>query len=117
MTVAANLIQAAGLSYDNCFAKWTANTLKVKLTAFWQASSLVFDQNRPNDVPPGNWISILATLASQMAAADVPFPDLNASAQYVYRLCWLTQALVTQGLLTNAQGVALLAAYNAQLGS
>ncbi len=112
---AANLIQAAGQSYNNLFTLWQANTLKTKLTAFWTAVNLVFDEQKPNDQPPANWVVLLADLTTGMPSTNVPFPQLNAGAQYTYRLCWLVQELVTLTLLTNAQGVAVLAAYNANL--
>ncbi len=113
--MAANLIQAAGQSYNNLFTLWQANTVRTKLLAFWTACNLVFDEQTPNDQPPANWIVLMADLTTNMPATNVPFAELNAAAQYVYRFCWLVQELVTLTLLKVAQGTAVLAAYNANL--
>lgn len=112
---AATLIEAAGLAYNNCFTLWTANTLKTKLTAFAAACAPVFIEDRPGDQPCGNWLVLIAALAKDMIAVDVPFTDLNAAAQYVFRFCWLTTSLNTLTIVSNAQAAAVLAAYNAQL--
>jgi hypothetical protein len=109
-----NLINAAKISFEDLYTLWLGGTIKARLTAFWKAINPIFDANTPNDEPCGNWVELIAALATEMSSVSVTFDDMNSAAQYVYRLCWLTNQLNAQTpqLVTNAQAAAVLAAYN-----
>ncbi len=110
---ASSLVDAANKSYTDLYALWVATTLKAKLTSFYAAAQVIFpDQTAAAVAPCNNWLSLIASLYTTMAAT-VAYQDMNTSANYVYRLCWVANALETQGLVTSAQATALLAAYNA----
>jgi len=117
MATAATLEQAAGQAYANLSTKWASNLLKSRLTQFWQASigptADVFPEQNANSRPVANWMTVIAAISSLLPATDVPIEQLSESATAVYKVCWLAFVLNGQGLVTNAQATALLAAYNA----
>lgn len=118
MATATTLVEAAHLSYDQCGLRWTAGTLRASFTAFIQAASSIFSDNIPNDRPVGNWLVPMYGLLSQVPAAN---PEqqrfLDSCAQYLYRICYAGHVMDDANLITNAQAAALLAAWNAQIGS
>lgn len=114
---AATLQDAAGLAYKNVARQWQLGVLKAHLQAFWPLIDATFREDQLNDHPIGNWISLISGVANECpvdgANAD-QFAAMNASAKYIYRLCWLASYLVAQSLITAAQGTVILNAFNAQ---
>jgi hypothetical protein len=114
MATAPDLPTAASESFDNLHTLWLANTLKVKLTAFCNGLLTQFDQQELASHPVSNWLVLINALASQMPSSSVSYSDLSTAADFVYRICWMTQQLgVTQSLISSSQAAAVLAAYNA----
>jgi hypothetical protein len=118
MAMAATLLEAAHLSYDQAAIFWTANTLDTQFSAFITAASTIFEDAKPGDRPVGDWIILMRQLAAQDGFTDSPMPLalFNQIAEQLYRMCFAGFSLngVT---ITNAQAVALLAAWNANIGS
>jgi hypothetical protein len=122
MTVALDLNQAADYASGNLYTLWTADTLKTKVIAFWQSVNGLFPDETVNNQPVGNWIAIIAAFAPSIlnfeASIRLGVPNTLATytqiVDYVYRMFKLADVQVTAGLLSSAQGVALLAAYNLQ---
>lgn len=116
MTMAGSLPQAAGLAADNLYTLWVANVLKTKSTAFWEALAPIFPEADSNSHPVSNWLVLIANLADLMPSADVAYSDLDTMVDYVYRICFLANALVTQtpNQITGVQAQAVLDTYNAQ---
>lgn len=119
---AATLQEAAGLAFGNVSTAWRAGNLKTHLTAFWEEADPLFPDQALNNHPIANWIAMIAAVANECPTQDgtkdtrfAQFPYMNSAALYVYKLCWLASYFETEGLITNAQAVALLAAYNAHL--
>lgn len=121
MATAASLPQAAGQSFDNLFALWEVggNTLKNALLAFANAVLPVFPDADATGRPIANWLTLVASIATQMPSLTVPnkadytvfFVTAN---DYVYRLCWLAAKPSPQSpQITGAQQAAVLTAYNA----
>lgn len=118
MTVAANLPQAAGLAFDNLQVKWLSNQLKTSLFRFWNSALFIspFPESDPNNHPVSNWLTLIATLSDRMAQTQVPIDQMTLAAEYVYRICWMTEALRAAGLITTGQSNAILGSYNAEIG-
>jgi hypothetical protein len=114
-----NLQNAAGESFNNLQVKWLGNNLKSALTAFWQATINTFPEQDVNGHPVANWLAVISSLATNMPAAGVPYDQLTMAADYVYRLCWMTEYLAGAGLITAVQAStgpnSILVQYNATL--
>ncbi len=97
MPPAADLTAAAGQAYNRLYAFWTANTLKTKLTAFAATAIANFPQQQQGGHPVSNWLALVEALADQMLAgpSQVTYDQFNLAANYVYRLCWVANYLVT----------------------
>lgn len=117
MATAATLEQAAGQAFDNLYAKWVAGTAKTNLVAFAAAALPVFPESEPASHPISNWAAVIGSSAAVMPNGNsftfVNYDLIVAAANYLYRMCWMASKLETQTSITTAQGVALLAAYNA----
>lgn len=118
MAFAATLLEAAHLSYDQAAIYWTANTLDTKFSAFITSASSIFEDAKPNDRTVGDWIILMRQLSAQDGYTDSPMPLalFNQIAEQLFRMCYAGFSLngVT---ITNTQAVALLAAWNANIGS
>lgn len=118
MTVAANLPSAAALAWGNLYVKWQSNLLKSSMTAFWQACIGQFPEELDGSHPVSNWLTIISALADRLPATGVSYQDLIESVDTVYRVCWMTSQLLTQGIITPTQATtgpsSVLVAYNAQ---
>jgi hypothetical protein len=114
--MAGSLPQAAGLAADNLYTLWVANTLKSKSTAFWQALATIFPEAETKSHGISNWLILIADLADLMPSTSVSYSDLDTMTDYVYRICYLASALVTQSpnQITGVQAQAVLDTYNAQ---
>lgn len=117
MTMAATLTEAAHLSYKQADILWAANTLKPEFATFITTAQPIFDDNRPNDRPVGNWLILMQSLSSQMAAGTLPEAQLNTCVEYLFRMCLAGASQLANGLISNAQAVSLLAAWNATIGT
>jgi hypothetical protein len=117
MTMAANLEQAGFLSYPQMTLQWIANTLDTSVPAFSAAVSPLFEDAKPNDRPVGNWLVLIDALASELPATDVPNVQFNQIVEYVGRMCLAGFVALNEGTITNAQAVALLAAWNTAFGT
>lgn len=120
MATATTLPHAAGQAFDNLFALWAAgnNQLKNALAGFSALVLPIFPDAEPVGRPVGNWAILMSSLAFQMPPFStpqrVPYEQLVAAANYVYKTCWLAaRATPSAPAVTNAQQTALLAAYNA----
>ena len=117
--MAANLEDAANLSYARISVKWTANTVRANTNAFIIACALVLDDNAPTDRTVGNWLVPLNALATQMNAdSNNPMPQalFNTLVEYVYRMMMAAAYAQAQSRITTAQSNALLAAWNTNYG-
>ncbi len=118
MTIAANLVEAANLSYLNIYTPWQLGVpLITKLLTFSSNVAAQFSDTRPNDRPVGNWIIPFQAFAVFMQTAPIRVPtNLNTAVQFVYRICYATNQLNVQGLISGAQATAVLTSYNALFG-
>lgn len=115
MAAQLNLAAAAGAAFDNLQIWWGTNNLKSRLQLFWTSILPTFVDADVPSRPVSNWITVLAALTSQLAATNVPIGQLTESADVVYRLCWMAQALKDMGQITPTQASSLLAFYNTYL--
>lgn len=113
---ASTLAEAAGAAFDNLQIRWRTNGMKNALTQFFNNGNPLFPDSEPSNQPLGNWFIYLGSLATTMAATNVPILELTQAAEIVYRLCWLAQASLTNGLISPTQATALLAYYNVFIG-
>ncbi len=116
MSTALTLPGAAGQAFDNLNVRWLANQLKSALTLFWKNNLPSFPEQQVDAHPVSNWLTIIAALADQMPATNVPLEQLTAAAEFVYRLCWMADALQTSGGITALQATNLRLSYNAIIG-
>jgi hypothetical protein len=108
-------LQAAANKADaNMFPFWVAGTVDTKLAAFATTSIAQFPDSQINSRPIANWLTLIAFVASQMPAINIPLAQYEQGMQYVYRACLMAQFLQTQGTITGAQAAAMLASYNLQ---
>ena len=114
MTTALTLPQAAGLAFDNLQVKWLigGSLLKNRINQFWGFSKSLFPDQAASGRPVANWLTLIAGLESVMPSSQAPIGQLTTAAEYVYRTCWMAEALRVQSLITSAQATALLANYN-----
>lgn len=112
MPPALTLPQAAGASFDNLQLKWVSDNLKSSMTIFANGIRGVGSEQEPDTHPIRNWFALISSLADLMASFDVPIGDLTVSAEYIYRICWVTQQLLDQGLISSGQATAILTQYN-----
>ena len=116
MTIALNLTNAAGLAFDNLQVKWLSNHLKDSLQNFWIPLLPLFPDINDAQRPVSNWLIIIATFSDLISQTSVPISDLTLAAEYVYRMCWMTDVLRASGAITSAQATAVLGAYNGNIG-
>jgi hypothetical protein len=114
--MAANLTDAAHLSYARASVHWAAGNLKTQLAAFIAAIRPVFEDAIPNDRPVGNWIVLLQNTADQMDPGVTPETIFNTAVEQLYRICSAGAAQLAANLITAPKAAALLAAWNAQIG-
>lgn len=114
--MAANLTDAAHLSYTRASTLWYASTLKAKFGLFIDAVQVTFKDDIPNDRPVGNWLILMKSLHSQMGAGILPEVQFNDAVEQLYRICLAGASQLAAGLISGAQAAALLAAWNAQIG-
>jgi hypothetical protein len=124
MPAAANLLEAALFAPQNLEARWVNNTLQARMVAFAAAANPIFPDDVANNHPLGNWVGVIAALAPSIEVFDnnPPFVSngigtigpFRAAVDYVYRMFKFASRQLADGLITSAQGTALLAAYNAQ---
>lgn len=120
MATAVSLAQAAGQSFDNLFALWSpgGDGLRTAVLAFATNLLPVFPDSDVVSRPIASWLILIQSFGTQMASvtapAQVPYEQLVAVANYVYRICWLGAKPTPQSPnITTAQQTALLAQYNA----
>ncbi len=111
MTVAVSLQAAAGLAFDNLQVKWLGNQLPSSILLFCPNVKLIFHEQEANSHPCINWNTILWNLGAQMVNPP-PIAQLGLAAEYVFRMCWMTNQLQVQGLITAPQAAAVLLRYN-----
>lgn len=124
MTVAATLLEAAGLANSNLFALWQASTLQTRVIAFANDINDDFDEQIVDDRPIGDWIAVIAAFAPTILGYNVnsatfgrnTIATFETAVSHVYRICKFAFYYHAQGLITNAQRDAILAAYNARFG-
>lgn len=125
MAIAADLQQAAGLAFDNLYAKWIGG-LGVLTTAFQNFNNdvnAIFTSdggdNSENERTVSNWLvigfKIQATIPTAFIGNILPQDFFNQMVQYVYRICYAGFA-ANGSRITGAQATALLAAYNTRFG-
>lgn len=119
MTMAANLMSAGLLSYDQASLGWYALTLKTQFRNFCTAVAPLFSDTVENDRPVGNWLIPMWALSSEMTGsiADVSEGQFNQVAQYLWAMCQSGFQAKQQGRITAAQSAALLAAWNLYIGT
>lgn len=119
MAMAANLSSAATLSYSQVSLTWYALTLKAKFAAFITDVSPLLEDSKPNDRTVGNWLIPMQALSTAMSSslAAVTEAQFNGVVEYLYRFCYAAAFAQAQLRITNAQAVALLAAWNARFGT
>lgn len=119
MTLATDLAEAAGQSFDNLHIRWLSNQLLSNLVGFCRQSLPIFPQQLPGSNPVSNWITVLWAIADKFPATDVPIDQLTQAANLVYRLCWMAFSVIgtnTNTSITTAQASALLVKYNTFIG-
>lgn len=113
---ALTLAEAAGAAFDNLQIRWNNNGLKSALTQFFNNGNPLFPDSEPDSQALGDWFIPLGSLATNMAATNVPILELTQAAQIVYRLCWLAQVFKDNGSISSTQATTLLAYYNLFIG-
>lgn len=116
MATEPNLAAAAENAYKNLYVHFTGNNFAASLTAFAAASLLQFNNVQdPNMHPPANWCALLEAYAAGLPgpAVQITPVQLRQTVEYVFRFCHLVNYFNAQGVVTNAQAAAVLAAYNA----
>lgn len=119
MTMAANLTEAASLSYVQVSLTWTALTLKTKYAAYLATASPILSDGSPNDRTVGNWLVLIAALSTEMSSTTsvVSEAQFDTAVEYLYRICLAGAQADAQGRITTAQRIALLAAWNTNFGT
>lgn len=118
MTFAADLTEAAHLSYDQVGILWNAGTLRTSILAFTQQVLPIFDDARPNDRPVGNWLVPIAALPIDVEAQSPESQTFVQGCQnLLFRICFAGSDQLALGNITNTQATALLAAWNANIGT
>lgn len=128
MAAAPDLFEAAEQAPADLQLLWQADTLQDDVIAFWREALVAVPASIPNNKPLANWLAIIAAFAPSILdyeATNVTgtqnmlgtLTTYQTSVDYVYRFCKLAYALQGQGLITNTQATALLAAYNNHLAS
>lgn len=112
MAAEPDLEQAAVNAADHLYTLYLANTLKTALTSFWTNLQVFFPQGQINNHPVSNWLVLIASLSKEMPTTNVSYSDLDAAINYVYRICWMTNQLQVQGLITDNQADHVLDEYN-----
>jgi hypothetical protein len=120
MASATDLPQAAGQSFHNLFTLWLpgGDALQSAVAAFADTLLPTFPDGETVGRPIADWLVLIASIAQQMpsvtAPDQVPYGQLAAAADYVYRICWLAAKPTPQApAISNAQQAAILTAYNA----
>lgn len=111
MPIAANLAQAAGMTFDNMQIWWIANQLQARLDQFWSGILPTFPESDETSHPVSNWLTVIASL-TQTFPTIMNLTQLTQAAEAVYRLCWMASYLQGTGGITSSQAVDLLSAYN-----
>jgi transglutaminase-like putative cysteine protease len=101
------------------FVIWTpgGNSFRTKLLAFATSLLPVFPDQDPVGRPLAGWLILIDSAATRMplvtAPVQVPYEQLVAVADYMYRICWLAaKPSPTSPNISTAQQTAILAAYN-----
>lgn len=115
MPFAANLAQAAGMTFDNMQLWWITNQLKVRLDQFWSGVLSDFPESDVTSHPVSNWLTVIASLADTFPSI-MNLTQLTQAAEAVYRLCWMASYLQGTGGISNTQAVNLLSGYNSTIG-
>lgn len=116
MTIATTLPQAAGLAFDNLQLKWLSNHLKDSLFSFWNPLLPLFPDINDATHPISNWLTIIATFQDLITQTGVPIDQLTLAAEYVYRVCWMTEVLRVSGTITAPLAATVLGTYNGSFG-
>lgn len=121
MATAPSLQAAALQAYDNLYTWWLAGSLKTKVAAFAAQVLIIggFDDGHAQSIPVTSWAVILGSLASSMQisafppiSSHFPFSDLEAAAEALYKICWLTDGLHEIDQVSAEQATSVLTAYN-----
>lgn len=106
-----NLASAAANIYDDLNPKFTAGTIRANVITFWSGLTATFPTSQPNNLPPANWLAVIAGFNDSMSATP-QVPTLSQLIVYIYRFICLVDVLHTQNLITAAQANAVLAEFN-----
>lgn len=118
MTMAANLEQAAHLSYSQTSIAYAGAALNPKFIAFVNAAAAIFDSDsNANQRTVGNWIIPMYALSSQLLGATPSQTQYNQMVEYLYRICYAGLFAASDNRITASQATALLAAWNTQFGT
>jgi hypothetical protein len=117
MTMAANLTEAAALSYAQINLKRVANTTKTQLGTFITAINAIVPDPIATNRPVGNWLIPMAALQATMATTNISLVDFNSCVDYVSKLCWAALLAASFSQITPAQSAAILAAWNTAFGT
>ncbi len=115
---AVTLQEAASVIYDRLHVYWLiAGQIDARVATF-VAVLPTFPDNSPNGRPIANWLTILMALRATSYTPDasttrIEISVVTATAVLIYKTCWIADYLEGEGLITSAQAVALLAAFNA----
>jgi hypothetical protein len=121
MATADSLQTAALQAYDNLYTWWLAGSLKTKVASFAAQVLIIggFDDGHAQSLPVTSWAVILGSLASSMqlsafppVSTKFPFADLEAAAEALYKICWLTSGLEEINQVNAEQATSVLTAYN-----
>lgn len=119
MAMAADLKEAAYLSYPQASLLWTAGLaqLRTALNNFIVGASPLFEDAVANDRPVGNWLIPMKSIAAVMPGVAVPIGQLNNAVEVLYRMCYAAYINFQRNLITSDQAVALLALWNTLFGT
>lgn len=113
MATANSLEQAAQQAFKNLLALQFSGTLGDQLELFVDDLLPLFPDQAPGGRPIADWLVLIDALQAEIVGA----PQMEAvrrSSLYIYKLCYLTNELLTNNAISGTQATAVLAAYNAR---
>lgn len=122
MTMAANLREAAWLTYDQMGLLFPdATAIHSALSDFVTAVDVVVPDSQVNNRPVGNWLIPMSTLVLYISGSApntaIPLNLFDQAVDMVSKLCWAATEAIARGLMTAGQGVTILAAWNTSFGT
>jgi hypothetical protein len=114
----ASLEDAAQNVFSDTYVFWLTGQLKAKTTTFYTNAfaNADLDPQTVSHQPLLNWFASLGSYlqaVTESGAASMSQYELYQLENILYRLLWMATFSNDENMITNAQGAAILAAFNA----